>query len=356
MTAVVVAGGGAAWESDVIDEIQRADSLTLYRRCLDVADVLAVAEHCDVAVLSTDLTGLDADSVLALEREGVRVIGIGDDDRAMRLGFLITRPGEIEAALSEPPPLVPPIEGVVIAVWGPHGAPGRSVVAASVASAWAADGQRVTLVDADSRGGAQAQMFAILDDVSGLVAACRSANHGNLHDIPGHACDVEPGLRLLSGVAKAEMWTQVRQGPFERVMRQLAQSCDAVVVDLGPSLAAVESHVLSIARHVIVVGRADPVGLARLVRSLHDLRTVVEADPLVIINQVRSTSAWTKRDVSDAVSRLAGQRPDIFVPADHRTLDTAVLRGKVPSQVASNSPFAAAMTDLVTRMRVIPSR
>ena len=152
------------------------------------------------------------------------------------------------------------------------------------------------------------------------------------------------------------MWAQVRQGPFERVIRQLAQSCDVVVVDLGPGLTSTESHVLSIARDVIVVGRADPVGLARLVRSLHDLQTVVDADPLLIINQVRSTSAWTKRDVSDAVSRLAGQRPDIFVPADHRTLDTAMLRGKVPSQVASNSPFAVAMTDLAERIRVIPSR
>jgi MinD-like ATPase involved in chromosome partitioning or flagellar assembly len=356
MTSVVVAAGGALWEADVIDEIRRAGSLSLQRRCLDLAEVLALAEHCDVAILSTDLNGLDVDSVLALERNGVRVIGIGDGDRAMRLGMEFARPGGIEAALHEPLPVPPASEGEVIAVWGPHGAPGRSVVAASVAAALVEQGRGVMLIDADSRGGAQAQMFALLDDVSGLVAACRSANHGDLHDVLGHSIDVEPGLRLLSGVAKAEMWAQVRQGPFERVLRLLAEDCDVVVVDLGPGLGDVERHVLSVARQVVVVGRADPVGLARLVRSLHDLHSMVDADPVVVVNEVRSTSAWTQRDVSDAIARLAGRRPDVFVPADHRTLDTAVLRGKVPAQVAPKSPFVAAIGLLMERMWVIPSR
>lgn len=361
MTSIVVAGGGAAWESEVIDEIQHSESWTLFRRCLDVADVLALAELCDVAIVSTDLAGLDADTVGTLQRHGVRVVGVGDSERALRLGMTVAHPGHLADALSEPLPVEMPFEGVVVAVWGPHGAPGRSVVAASIAAEWAALGRTVTLVDADARGGALAQMFALLDDVSGLVAACRSANHGNLHDVVGHAVDVEPGLKLLTGVARADMWAQVRPGPFERVLRHLAQSCDVVIVDLGPGLDPAEAHVLGVARHVVVVGRADPVGLARLVRSLHDLRDVQGlpsgvTETHLVINQVRPTSAWTKRDVEDAVHRLAGMRPDLFIPADHPSLDTAVLRGKVPAQVASNSPFARAMSELVSRMRVIPSR
>lgn len=361
MKLVVVAGGGAAWESDIIDEIRHSDFLDLRRRCLDVADVLSLAEHCDVAVLSTDLAGLDADTVATLQRHGVRVIGIGDGDRAFDLGMLVARPGRLEEVVQEPVITTAPAAGTVIAVWGPHGAPGRSVVAASVGAALADRGQKVALVDADARGGALAQMFALLDDVSGLVAACRSANHGHVQDIVGQAVDIEPGLKLLSGVARADMWAQVRPGPFERVIQQLAQSCDVVVVDLGPGLGDAEKHVLDVARHVVVVGRADPVGLARLVRTLHDLRDVrdllaPQAPTHVVVNQVRTTSAWTRGDVADAVQRLAGVRPDLFVPADHQALDTAVLRGKVPAQVSSNSPFAAAMAELVERMRVVPSR
>jgi MinD-like ATPase involved in chromosome partitioning or flagellar assembly len=361
MKLVVVAGGGAAWESEIIDEIRHSDILDLYRRCLDVADVLSMAEHCDVAVVSTDLAGLDAESVASLQRHGVRVIGIGDGDRAFDLGMFVGRPGRIEEVVREPAADAPLAGGRVVAVWGPHGAPGRSVVAASVATAWAGCGRTVALVDADARGGALAQMFALLDDVSGLVAACRSANHGQLHDVVAQAVDIEPGLKLLTGVARADMWAQVRPGPFERVIQHLAQSCDVVIVDLGPGLEDAEAHVLNVADQVVVVGRADPVGLARLVRSLHDLRDVrdllsLAAPTHVVINQVRSTSAWTRRDVADAVHRLAGVRPDLFVPTDHPALDTAVLRGKVPAQVSSSSPFAAAMTELVERMRVVPSR
>lgn len=361
MTLVVVAGGGAAWESELIDEIQRSDVMELFRRCLDVADVLALAEHCDVAVLSTDLSGLDADTVLSLQRQGVRVIGIGDVDRMLRLGMLVGRPGQLEDAVTEPVVATPAVEGDVVAVWGPHGAPGRSVVAASVAVAWAGRGQSVALVDADGRGGALAQMFALLDDVSGLVAACRSANHGDVQDIVSQAVDIEPGLKLLTGVARADMWAQVRRGPFERVIQHLAEASDVVVVDLGPSLDEATTHVLEVARQVVVVGRADPVGLARLIRSLHDLRDVRNlssaAGPThVVVNQMRGTSAWTRRDVADAVHRLAGVRPDFFVPADHPALDAAVLRGKVPAQVSSGSPFAAAMAELVARMWVVPSR
>ena len=352
---VVVAAGGASWEAATLDEIRESGRLQLHRRCLDVAELLALSGMCDVAVVSTDLAGLDADAVLTLQRDGVRVLGVGPDERGHQLGIsTMTVPGQIELDLREPEPVAAAgSSGGLLAVWGPHGAPGRSVVAASVASAWADAGQHVTLVDADPRGGAQAQMFAILDEASGLVAACRNANHGDLAALAAQAVSVEPGLRLLSGVTRAEMWDQVREAPFQIVLRTVAHTSDAVVVDLGPGLDPQTRHVLASADQLLVVGRADPVGLARLVRALHDLasvRSVGLAPPVVVINQVRPTSVWSERVVRDAIERLAGVRPDIFVPADFKTLDTAALRGEVPAQVAPGSPFVAAVSTLVERL------
>jgi Flp pilus assembly CpaE family ATPase len=128
------------------------------------------------------------------------------------------------------------------------------------------------------------------------------------------------------------------------------------VVDLGPGLDPQTRHVLGTADQLIVVGRADPVGLARLVRALHDLasvRSVALAPPVVVINQLRPTSVWSERVVRDAIERLAGIRPDVFVPADFKTLDTAALRGKVPAQVASGSPFVTAVSTLLERVSVV---
>jgi Flp pilus assembly CpaE family ATPase len=356
--AVVVAAGGAPWEAAALDEIRQSARLQLHRRCLDVAELLALSGLCDVAVVSTDMAGLDADAVLTLQRDGVHVIGIGPEERGHHLGIsIVTMPGQIESHLREPDSLaVSESPGGLLAVWGPHGAPGRSVLAASVASAWAQSGQRVTLVDADPRGGAQAQMFAVLDEASGLVAACRSANHGDLAALSGHAVTVEPGLRLLTGVTRAEMWDQVREAPFQIVLRTITQASDAVVVDLGPGLDPQTRHALDAADRVLVVGRADPVGLARLVRALHDLasvRSVALAPPVVAINLLRSTAVWSERDVRDAVERLAGVRPDVFVPADFKTLDTAALRGKVPAQVAPGSPFVAAVATLLDHVSLV---
>ena len=358
---VVVAAGGAPWEAAALDEIRRSARLNLHRRCLDVAELLALSGLCDVAVVSTDLAGLDADAVLSLQRDGVRVLGVGSEERGNHLGIgTMTLPGQIESQVGEPEAPAPSeAAGRLVGVWGPHGAPGRSVLAASIASAWAQSGQHVTLVDADPRGGAQAQMFAVLDEASGLVAACRSANHGDSAELADHAITVEPGLRLLTGVTRAEMWDQVREGPFQIVVRTLTQASDAVVVDLGPGLDPQTRHVLEAADQVVVVGRADPVGLARLVRSLHDLgpvRPFSFAPPVVAINHLRSTAVWSERDVREAVERLAGVRPDVFVPADFKTLDAAVLRGIVPARVGSGSPFVAAVSTLLDRLSPVGAR
>ena len=358
---VVVAAGGAPWEAAALDEIRRSARLQLHRRCLDVAELLALSGLFDVAVVATDMPGLDADAVLTLQRDGVRVIGIGPDERGHHLGIsTMTVPGQIESHLREPESVsAGEPSGALLAVWGPHGAPGRSVVAASVASAWAQSGRLVSLVDADPRGGAQAQMFAVLDEASGLVAACRNANHGDLAAVSDHAVMVEPRLQLLTGVTRAEMWDQVREGPFQIVLRAVTQASDAVVVDLGPGLDPLTRHVLGAADQVLVIGRADPVGLARLVRALHDLasvRSAALADAVVVINHLRSTAVWSERDVRDAVERLAGVRPDVFIPADFKTLDTAALRGKVPAQIAAGSPFVTAVTTLMDRISLVGAR
>jgi hypothetical protein len=77
---------------------------------------------------------------------------------------------------------------------------------------------------------------------------------------------------------------------------------------------------------------------------------------VVAINHLRSTAVWSERDVREAVERLAGVRPDVFVPADFKTLDAAVLRGIVPARVGSGSPFVAAVSTLLDRLSPVGAR
>lgn len=374
---VVVAAGGAAWESDVLREIEMSASMRLVRRCVDVAELLALAPTAaGTAFVATDLPGLDADAVFRLERAGVSVVGLGSDvERCRALGITARgEPGSLEDVVVDTGDVVgveasPPDRGraQTIAVWGPSGAPGRSTIAASLAASFAHSGRDTVLVDADVYGGSIAQLLAMLDDVSGLMAACRAANQGRVDGVADHLLEVEPRLRLLSGIPRADMWPQVRPGPLELVLRHLQNDAEVVVTDCafsvepgegaaGTGRNQVTRQVLSAADVVLVVGRADPVGLSRLVRALHDLSDVVDVEPTVVVNLMRPTLGWSQREVGEMLTRLTGVSPATFVPADVSTLDHAVMRGQLPRVVAPSSAFVAAMDDLAASLApVVPS-
>ena len=78
----------------------------------------------------------------------------------------------------------------------------------------------------------------------------------------------------------------------------------------------VTRHLLSAADVVLVVGRADPVGLSRLVRALHDLSDVVDVEPVLAVNLMRSSLGWSEREVASTLTRLTGIEPVTFIPAD----------------------------------------
>jgi Flp pilus assembly CpaE family ATPase len=358
---VVLAAAGAAWEAAVIGEIESSRSLRLVRRCVDVADLLAVAQTdlASAALVSTDLTGLDADTVYRLERAGIRVAAIEADEarchglgieRRLSLGALETIARDLSVATPE---VISPDSGRVVAVWGPAGAPGRSTVALAIASAAAAKGSDTVLVDADTYGGSLAQMLAVLDDVSGLMAACRAANNGRPDEVVDHLLGVDPGLRLLTGLPRADMWPQVRAGALDLVLRRLRYSAELVVVDCGfaiepgsgPGGASRNQSTLQVLEQsdeVVAVGRADPVGLARLVRGIHDLGEVVkDVSPTVAINMMRPSLGWQEREVSSTLRRLTGIAPGVFLPYDQAALDLALMSGRTPRQAAPTSPFVA---------------
>lgn len=381
VTPVVVAAGGASWESDVLREIEVSSSMRLVRRCVDVAELLALgtSSATGAAFVATELPGLDADAVFRLERAGVRVVGIGDDERRSALGIeLVGEPGALERAVAHagsrneagPTDVEPGAErpaARMIAVWGPSGAPGRSTIAASVAAWLAHEGHETVLVDADTFGGSIGQMLAMLDEVSGLMAACRAANQGRAAEVEQHLLDVEPRLRLLTGIPRADMWPQVRPGALELVLRRLRLAADVVVADCAapvePGQGTAESgrnqvtrQVLAAADTVLVVGRADPVGLSRLVRALHDLTGVVDVEPVVTINMMRPSLGWSQREVGDMVTRLTGIEPTAFIPADVPALDLAAMRGRLPRHAAPSSPFVATVDDLAASLApVVPS-
>jgi MinD-like ATPase involved in chromosome partitioning or flagellar assembly len=260
-----------------------------------------------------------------------------------------------------------PARSTIVAVWGPTGGPGRTTVAVNLAAEIAARGREVLLVDADTYGGSVAQVLGLLDEAPGIAAACRSADHGML-DLPALARlapVVMPGLRVLTGLPKAERWPELRSAALERVLELGRGLAPVIVVDCGfciendeelsydtaaPRRNEATLTALAQADTVLAVGSGDPVGLQRFVRALQELGSVPSPPPVPVVNRVRSSAVGSRprERIAESLLRFAGLDGLHFLPDDAATLDGSVLAGRSVVEHAPDSALGAAIAELAT--------
>lgn len=382
---VLLLAGGAGWEPDAIRGLGEAGH-TVVKRCVDVADLMgsATAGQAAVAVVAGEAAGLDADAVTHLLRYDVRTVAVtaypAEADRLGRLGVVGTATpdvpaivGAVGAALAEelvadPVPDVadlalpePAGSGSVVTVWGPGGAPGRTTVALGLAAVSAHAGRPTMLLDADPYGGAVAQQLGVLDEVSGLLAAARLANTGRLDPETLARCarGIADGLTVLTGLPRGERRVEVRAGVLHRLV-EVAAGFGDVVLDTGFGVEDDERggtardqltlDALACADEVVVVGSAEPVGLARLARALVDLADVAPGVlPHVVVNRFRPSLGWSEREVAGMVEGYLRPASLTFLPFEQATLDKAAVHGRTLVEVG-DSPLRQRLSELAGQL------
>ena len=264
--------------------------------------------------------------------------------------------------------------GAIIAVWGPAGAPGRTTVALNLASELALLGQTTVLVDADTYGGCIAQALSLLDEAPGLAAATRSADQGSLDlaALARLAPEVSPGLRVLTGLPKAERWPELRAAALEHVLTLTRRLARFTVIDCGfnleddeelsydtlaPRRNAATLTSLAVADQVLAVGAGDPIGLQRLVRGLQELGTIASPSPTVVVNRVRSSAVGPRPEsrIRDALTRFAGIDDPRFIPDDPASLDAALLAGQSLAEAAPDSNVRKTLVALASDICGVPA-
>ena len=335
------------WEGQLVTVLERGTDLDVARRCADLADLLAAAAAglAAVAMVSADLRALDRAALAHLRDCGVAVVGVyppGDEaaERHLRQlgidtvvaadadGTLLQatvdalapadagpRPASATSAPTRsrtcsrrlPGPAAPGrpaprstrtgparVEaeppGVLLAVWGPTGAPGRTTLAVTLATELAAH-----------RSAHPARRRRHLRRLRGPGRCRCSTRRPASRPPPGPptrapstcpalarlAPEVAPGLRVLTGIPKAERWPELRAAarrarpdPLPVGWRASSSSTAAsasrttrssATTPRAPRRNAATLTALALADHVVVVGAADPVGLQRLVRGLQEL-------------------------------------------------------------------------------------
>ncbi|SDG69185.1 AAA family ATPase [Klenkia brasiliensis] len=414
---VFTATTGAAWESELVGALDRADhGVVVVRRFVDLADLLAAAGTGtgQAVLLSAELRRLDGDAVARLTAAGVAVVGLvepGDDEaaeRLRRLGVGRVLPADTDAAgiaaalreavagpapapggrdvadpraalpalgLPDDPAARPAGRGRVVAVWGPTGAPGRTTVAVGLADEAARLGVPTLLLDADVYGGVVAQVLGLLDESPGIAAAARQATAGTLDvaRLARLAWAVSPQLRVLTGLARADRWPELRPGAVAAVLEQARRLTALTVVDCAfcveedeelsfdtaaPRRNGVTTTVLEQADTVLCVSGADPVALQRTIRALGQLRDVLPGvEPGVLVNQVRRgpVPGDPEQEIGTALARFTGARVAGFLPADRRATDAALAAGRTLAEVADRSPLRLGLRSLAAELTGVPA-
>ncbi len=417
--AVLIAAGGAGWEAALLAGLERGSSgITIARRCVDVVDLLAVAASGQgrAALVAASLRRLDADAVdrlVAAEVVPVGVVPRGDtatEDRLHALGIEHLVPddaapevvaavlieavraselaeagvrttrafGDPSTSMPVPPGAgrpasaaeLPSRHGSVVAVWGPTGAPGRTVVAITLADEIARLGAASLLVDADVYGGTVAAELGLLDESPGLAAACRQASASRL-DAAGLArlsWQLNPTLRVLTGVPIAARWPELRPPAVASVLAAARALADVTVVDCGFCLESDEElsfdtlaprrngatlAVLDDADLIVVVGAADPIGMQRLVRGLADLRDAEVRAPLwVVLNKVRRgvVPGNPEAELTGALEQFTGRSAAALLPYDRAGLDAALATGRTLGEERPASPLRKVVQGLAATL------
>ncbi|MEZ7632618.1 AAA family ATPase [Pauljensenia sp. 27098_8_83] len=289
------------YEAPLIQAIQRhGETLAIVRRCADLAEVIAAgrAGIADLAVIDGADPDLTAEAVDALRSCGMAVVALGSHALRPRLVSIgvasVAAPGSPEQVVNsliaatrnvrvqpaiadeQPPPPPPPSSpGTVIAVWGTSGAPGRTTLAAGIATILARTAPTL-LVDADTANPTIAHLLGLPVQASGLSILARTASRGPLtpQDVQSAAVQRSEGLRVITGLVTPHRWREVSRTSIESIIGALRLSARYSVVDIASTSLEKSSRgasrddaalgVLERVDRLVIVARGDIVGINRL--------------------------------------------------------------------------------------------
>jgi succinoglycan biosynthesis transport protein ExoP len=200
-----------------------------------------------------------------------------------------------------------------LVVRGVGGRDGRTSIAANLGLALAHGGQRVVLVDGDSRAASLSGLFGVRSHVglSDLLMGDAAPDEVLLRSL-------EPRLAIVaSGTPQADPSDLLASPRLPAVIAVLREHADVVIID-GPSLedAAVASTLAPAASALLLVTRLDSTTAAQLESAAQAIGVAPERVFGVVVNR-RPPRRWRRRTTSRAAARLlAAQTPPGEAGAD----------------------------------------
>ncbi|MDQ4131449.1 MAG: hypothetical protein M3133_10765, partial [Actinomycetota bacterium] len=223
----------------------------------------------------------------------------------------------------------------VTAVGGPPGGVGGTEVAIGLAAELSRRGRRCVLIDGDEVAPSVAQRLG-LPLHPNLRTAVDVVEHrsGDLLDALSGLPGAGAGAHTLCGLPNPRDWPEVRPSELLAVVEELTIRFEHLVINtshaiedlsgLGsPPRFGLTRALLACADQIVVVGTSTPVGVARLLDWVADLRALAPRTPLHVTLNKAPNDGFKRRELNHEICRTVSVPAVYFLPFDEKVEQAA---------------------------------
>jgi pilus assembly protein CpaE len=217
----------------------------------------------------------------------------------------------------------------LIAVLGPKGGTGKTLVATNLAVALAQRDANVVLVDLDLQFGDIGLALGLSPErtMYDLMKAGAPFDHEKLDR---HLIRHSSGVKVLIAPTRPDQASAVSIDFLRDIYASLRTMCDAVIVDTPPGFTPEVIATIDVSTEICMVGMLDSLSLKNTKLGLETLDLMgYDTDRVsLLLNRADSRVGITPDDVS----MIVGRAPDVSVPSDR----------EIPRSVNEGTPIVAA--------------
>jgi pilus assembly protein CpaE len=254
-----------------------------------------------------------ADDVITLPQPSEQVAFTLHKVIARRKG--LTVPGRASASL--------------VAVLGPKGGTGKTLIATNLAVALAQRDANVVLVDLDLQFGDIGLALGLSPERT-MYDLMKSGPPFDHEKLDRHLMKHSSGVKVLIAPTRPDQASAVSIEFLRDIYASLRTMCDAVIVDTPPGFTPEVIATIDVSTEVCMVGMLDSLSLKNTKLGLETLDLMgYDTDHVsLVLNRADSRVGIT----SDDVSTIVGRGPDVSVPSDR----------EIPRSVNEGTPIVAA--------------
>jgi pilus assembly protein CpaE len=239
----------------------------------------------------------------------------------------------------------------LVAILGPKGGTGKTLIATNLAVALAQRDANVVLVDLDLQFGDIGLALGLSPErtMYDLMKAGPPFDHEKLDR---HLMKHSSGVKVLIAPTRPDQASAVSIEFLRDIYAALRTMCDAVIVDTPPGFTPEVIATIDVSTEICMVGMLDSLSLKNTKLGLEtlDLMGYDNDHVSLVLNRADSRVGITPDDVSTIV----GRGPDVSVPSD-REIPRSVNEGTPIVATRQNSSAAKAFRSLADRYAKKPA-